>query len=298
MKRRAFVKGLVFSIPGIYLNPMTALCTGGSNQEQWLVTPEEAGSRPFIIFIGDYGRSVMGQYLKPQSAYPIARPCRHVRPDINLVSDFIYIDGYQDLALPKLDNSLLMIVLDGFIYEDRKLAAILATYYQQAKGNYIIAIVPNASIGSKTSLYSLVLNVRRIDYDTAARVIHSFYNTYCSCSGLGNLVCMKVHIDDFKSEKIRQGQVIKAVSFNSFKDPVYQNLKQESPSTVSNLVATTGQDTYLYAIIEMPVSIENPFKAWKKIMSDLSGGFEDDFDCLPHPSLPGNSFRLTLFRLS
>jgi len=75
MKRRTFVKGLFFSFPSLYLHPVMSLCTSGQDKNQWIVTPEEASSRPFIIFIGDYGRKVMDQYIKTQSVYPIARPC-------------------------------------------------------------------------------------------------------------------------------------------------------------------------------------------------------------------------------
>lgn len=292
MKRRTFVKGLLFGIPSIYLNPVLSLCTKLPD-----VDPKPTASRPFLIFIGEYSRRVMEQYLKMQPVLPIMRPCRYTRLDINLVNDFIYMDGAQDIVPPALNKSLIIIVFDGFVYADRKLAATLATYYQKSKDNYVAAIVPNASISTKKGLYDLVLNQRWMDYEIPARVIRSLYNTYCGCSGLGNLVCLKTHLEDFKYACVSSGKTLAAISFKSFNDPVYRKLKLEASRIAASMVSTEYQNALLYAIIEMPDNIVKPLQTLEKIEFELSGGNVDHFRCLPHPSVPGPYFRLTLLNL-
>lgn len=293
MKRRTFVKGLFFCIPSIYLNPVLSLCTKLPD-----VRLSQENSRAFLIFIGEYGRKIMNQCLRMQPTWQVIRPCLHTRADINLVNDLIYMDGSKDLAPPLLSKSLIIIVFDGFVYEDRKLAALLATYYQQAQGNYAIAIVSNASINIKKSLYNLVLTQRWMDYDIPARVIRSLYNTYCGCSGIGNLVCLKAHLDDFGYAHVSSGQVLAAVSFRSFDDPVYRKLKLDASLATFRIVETEYQNALLYAIIEMPAKIKDPIHAMEKIEFELSGGNVDHFRSLPHPNATDGTFRLTLLKLT
>lgn len=297
MRRRTFIKGMFFSIPGIYLKPLFSLCAN---------LPEKpigsSGFGPILVFIGDYGREIMERYKGIQSAIPVPNPCKYIRPDINMVDRFIELDhafiGFKKLLSASLDASLLVLVFDGINHEDRALAASLSEFYRKSHRCSIIAITPNAVISSEGSLYSLVLGSRWIDYDTHARVLHSFYNVYCGCSGLGNLVCMKAHLDVFKVEQFNRGQIIQAVSFRSFNDEVYKKLKQGCANIISRLIVNACQNTLLFAIIEMPAGIEKPIEAYERIILELHGGFEEYFSGLPHPNLRDNEFRLTLLKLT
>ena len=84
MKRRTFIKGMFFSIPGVYLKPIASLCSN--------IPVKPIGSLGFdtvLVFIGDYDREIMTRYKGIQSAMPVPNPCKYIRPDINMVDRFV-----------------------------------------------------------------------------------------------------------------------------------------------------------------------------------------------------------------
>lgn len=272
----------------------------GASMSENITGPQNSG--PFFVFIGDYGRQIMTRYKRIQSAQTVLHPCSHIRPDINMVDRIVELDNtdteFEELLIVSSNAGLVVFVFDGFINEDGTLAALLAEVYRNLPlRNFIIAVTPNASINSKTSPYNLVLEMCRVDYDIPAQMLRSFYNVYCGCSRIGNLVCMKADLDHFRYARISRGQVLAAVSFKSFSDPVYLKLKQDTSLTAAHLVATADQNSFLYAIIEMPINIANPLQTMEKIEFELSGGMVDLFCSLPHPSRSATGFRITLLKL-
>jgi hypothetical protein len=100
---------------------------------------------------------------------------------------------------------------------------------------------------------------------------------------MGNCICLKLHLQDFRYARISGGQVLASETFKSFSEPVYRKLKLEASRAAYQIVKTEYQDALLYAIIEMPTKIENPIEVWEKVEFELSGGRFDHFRSLPHP---------------
>jgi hypothetical protein len=134
MQRRTFVKALLFTLPALYIKPLS--CLSDTMMKEIM---EQPGQEFVIYFIGHYGKQVFEQFRPLRRQYPIQKKCEHVTMDVHSEEGFILVSDDRDpvdLLVKSMNCDLACFVMDTRQEESVALSeAIYKAWKQRTKPN-------------------------------------------------------------------------------------------------------------------------------------------------------------------
>ena len=234
MKRRAFLKGVVLTVPSMWMGPNAilpvaqALLTSGvkhrslSRYSERELIPDkvQAIDSPFIVFIDEYGRLVLDHFKPLLKAYPVLRPCYHIHQDTNLIVGFSELFAPSN-AIGLVGDSVyrinpLILVFNANRDEDLFVAELFAEIYRKLTNVLSIAFVGDRSQKYRNKVFDLTLIDPTCVPSNTALLLQAIHHSYCNCSGFGNLICLKLWIHEIIDQNFNCGVLWGQLSGNKF----------------------------------------------------------------------------------
>ena len=292
MHRRTFIKGILFSLPTLCLQPLTKLVADWGDAPASL--PEKGLG---LFFIGDYGRRVQAQFSRLAAMEPVLYPCRHVPHQdalrmqvVTVGKDFVW---NRDV-LAAICRETAIIVYDERLPHERALANGLCRLINKArKGGLTIGMGPFAACQSYDTKFDLTLQTWQNQIDCMPYVLRTFYKTYCGCGGLGNLLCLKVQLQDVLHAGGSRGILLGQKTFDHSEQIMSSNAAFSIPSRFKKPFHNEPF-SLVWHIVEMHHTEPEPLKVLAGIADKPLSGCVDRL-ILPHMSLAAKAYRETVF---
>ena len=248
--------------------------------------------------LGHYGRGVLERFRRMHTANPILQPCEHSHPQVNSQRGFVQIDleaPWFPAIPPDAKLPMACLVLDpmepGAMVWAEGLADTMFSRWQTRT----IALFPNGPQRQENRVFTFYWQVNG-DSHMVAAVLHSLYACWYGCGGIGNLMCLKVQLDDLRAEKATTANV--AVCHAPYNGGRLDELVQTALARCRN-GNPSSNDRGFYFIWQAPKSLnwEMAMDGFGQIVTHLEAmcGVDVEILGLPHPSRQSNDQRLVLF---
>jgi hypothetical protein len=292
MHRRTFIKGVLFSIPSLCLKPIAAL---SNRLEDTLTLAPARGLSMF--FIGAYGRQVLEHFKRLAPREPVLRPCDHL-PNRDASRMRLIEVGHNCFSNEDLLSTLYcdtaIVVYDRRQPIDLVLAGVLCRLIKKVyRTSLTIAMSPFAAQLTTAARFDLSLQTWQNQTDFMPYVLRTLYKTYCGCSCLGNLLCLKVQLQDILYAECSRGMLMAHSTFydirpnDSFQDSFDMSAYFRTPVDHESM-------RLAWVIVEMHHANPEPLKTMASITDNILSDKVDRL-ILPHMSLASKQYRLTVF---
>ena len=293
MHRRTFIKGVLFSLPSFYLQPLTALSDGWDDT----VISVPAKGLAFF-FIGAYGRQVLDRFNRLAPREPVLRPCDRM-PNRDLRLRLIDV-GHSYLSNEDLISAICcdtaIVVYDRGQPVDRALADVLSLLIKNVnRVGLTIGMSPFAAKRTPDTRFDLALQTWQNQADFMPYVLRTLYKTYCGCGCLGNLLCLKVQLQDILYAECSRGMLLAHATVDSLR-PIDSFHDFFDLAKYFKAPVESESMRLAWVIVEMHYANPEPLKTMASITDNI---LSDEVDrlFLPHMSLASKQYRLTVFGL-
>lgn len=197
MRRRTFVKALLYTLPALYWSPFPCQSLGAE-------TVKEHKQEFVIFFIGGYGRQVLGEFNDLRGKYPILNPCRHITMDTRSEAGLIKVSdnsGLTEVLVKSLNCEVACFVLDSRNPESLALAEMIGGVLKRQTGAVLLCLSPVVSDSLKGDLFNFTVETLTKDQDFTSRSLLTLYNAYLGCGSMGCFQCLKFLFDSMELKK-------------------------------------------------------------------------------------------------
>jgi len=294
MHRRTFIKGVLLSLPSLWIHPIAALAHG-------LIASKECipAKGLTFFFLGEYGKKALEQFRRLERSEPILYPCQHVPSNSTVQLQLMEIGDDPD-NVNRLISALFcdtaICVYDDCVPSDRGLAQVLCNLITKVgRAGLIMAMGPFKCIPVEDSGFDLTFQTWPNHADFMAQVLRTLYKTYVGCGRLGNCLCLKLNLQDILYEKCSHGILLYQDTVHHYKE-INKVAFCRALIENSKLSELNKSIQLAWFIVEMHHREPQPYAAMDYIY-DHNPFTDLDMYILPHASLLEQKVRVTLFGL-
>lgn len=297
MQRRNFVKGLLFTVPALYIRPLA--CMGDLLKTVSMEPPQDL----VIYFMGQYGRHVFESFRHLRRQYPILNRCDHVSMDVNSEDGFILVTDHHDpldLLMKSTSANVACFVMGVRQPDAMALADSICKVLRKSSSPIIMCLTPFKSNLPAEGTFNLTVNTCARGYDLSAHLLLVLYNTYLGCGMMGNNQCLKVLFDiaDFDNNVYQatvgmaheKGKLDKIDAFKFVADAFCYLKNPFSNHAIGRI----------FGIVEMSRLEMHVIPFYSKVLntiSQISGRDESDCHLICHLGIVKPEVRLTILNL-
>jgi len=296
MQRRTFVKALLFTLPALYIRPLS--CLSDIMMKEIM---EQPGQEFVIYFIGHYGKQVFAQFRSLRRQYPVQKKCEHVTMDVHSEEGFILVSDYHDpvdLLVKSMNCDLACFVMDTRQAESVILSETICKAWKQRTKPNIFCLSPVISNIVKKEMFSLSVETSSTRGDLSADFLLTLYNTYFGCGGMGEFQCLKYL---FEMADLKNSRFSAIVGI----DTQQGNLQKiDIPKLVNNALHYLDHPSRnkpigsIYGVLEINSSERNVLSFFYAVQMYLSQTMDEKESFLiVHPGLQQKEVKLTLLNI-
>ena len=299
MKRRNFIKTVLFSMPALYLEPLSLFnCSEVIEISNNYKIRDNRNQDLIIFFIGRYGEKVFEEFQRLRLANPILHKCKHIDMDVNSNDGFIIVsekDNMLDIIARCCNCKFAAFIMNSNSPADTVLVETITLILRRSGDKGIFCLTPLLKKEVDYINFDLVFETCTNGFDMTSSVLLTIYNTALGCGRMGNLMCFKLLYSDIKDREYNRAKVgiayrkqrINKINPYEIVLDACQGTGYEEKNGCDYGLIFEVHDFNCHRILDIYTEILDMF-------SEISGC---DFLSMVHAGLTETKVKLTVFRL-
>ena len=151
-----------------------------------------------VMFVGELGKETLSKFRAAKKSSPILNQCEHIISPKKFCISTIDVNATSELLSRIDDTEYQIIIADLSNPENLPFVESIAANLKPAHAKNVICLTSHSNIEITMSNYKLVCVTKTGHQDLTSDILLTFYNTILGCGRLGNMMCMKLNLDDLE----------------------------------------------------------------------------------------------------